>query len=82
MQQIIPIMQIISRATLIGWSLDDLAKAANVAVSTVYRAIDRGGCRSQTLEALGDALMLRERELQTHLQKLHPETQHGHGEAE
>jgi hypothetical protein len=72
MQQILPINQIISRAAAIRLPRKVLVKEAGVPLSTILRAVEKGGCRSQTLEKLADVVVRHEIELQAHLNALHP----------
>lgn len=82
MQQIIPVMQVVSRAKAIGLSQAVLAKRANVAVSTVCRIFERGACNSATLEKLSVALLTEEARVRASLDENLHESEHGHGEAE
>lgn len=82
MHQLMPIDQILSRASAIGLAHSDLARQAGLAYSTLQRARDKGRCRTETLRLLGEALIARELQVRERLNHLHPEPEHGHGEAE
>jgi predicted transcriptional regulator len=82
MQQIIPLTQLISRAKSLGLSQNVLARRSNMAVSTVCRLFLRGTCNSGTLEKLSAVVLAEEAKMMAHLENLHPQSEHGHGEAE
>jgi hypothetical protein len=60
MQQIIPITQLFSRASVIGLKQHVLAELSGLPKSTVSRAKDRGSCNSKTLEKLSAVVLAEE----------------------
>jgi hypothetical protein len=67
MQQIIPLTQLISRASAVGLKQRALAKRSGVAISTVFRLFSRGSCNSGTLEKLSAVVLEEEARLSDHL---------------
>jgi hypothetical protein len=70
MQQIIPLTQLISRASAVGLKEGALAKRSGVAISTVFRLFSRGSCNTGTLEKLSAVVLEEEARLSDHLGKL------------
>jgi hypothetical protein len=82
MQHILPISQIMARSAAIRLPRRVLELESNIRRSTIIRALKKGGCRSQTLQALGEVVVRHEQEMLAHLERLHPQPEHGDGEAE
>jgi predicted transcriptional regulator len=75
MHTLVPIDQILLRAKRVGLAQHDLCKKADVAQSTVTRAVSRGDCTTRTLRKLLEALEAHEAELRQELNRLAPEGQ-------
>jgi transcriptional regulator with XRE-family HTH domain len=63
------------RAKALRLPIEDLCGRAGLSSSTLRR--NRDGMRRTTLRKLWDALRAEERGVLSHLQKLHPEPEHG-----
>lgn len=80
MHEIDDITAIRARAKGLRLPIEDLCSRAGLSSSTLRR--NRDGMRRTTLRKLWDALTGEELAMLVRLQKLHPEPEHGHGEAE
>lgn len=69
-----------ARAKQLRMPIEELCSKAGLSSSTLRR--NRDGMRRTTLRKLWSALTDEERAQLSHLQKLHPEPEIGHGEAE
>jgi predicted transcriptional regulator len=73
------------RASALGLSIGELAKAAGISHTLLYRKLKDGEISNftqSTMEAVSGVILKREIETLAHLENLHPQSEHGHGEAE
>lgn len=73
MHTLVPIDQILQRAKRVGLAQHELCKKAEVAQSTVTRAVSRGSCNTRTLRRLIQALEAHEAELRIELNRRAPQ---------
>lgn len=74
-----------TRCEAIGLSIPALAEAAGISHTLLYRQLKevaKSNFSQATLEAVSAAILKREQDIQAHLCRLHPQSEHGHGEAE
>jgi predicted transcriptional regulator len=83
MQQIIPSCQIRDRLAKLSLSANEFGRRCGVHHTTLLRVMSGEiSPNLATMQKITEALLASELALLAHLQALHPEPEHGHGEAE